>query len=419
MVDIGKELDKKLLGESFSSKKPHIFNDDKTTFKQLKDLFTEVFDTRMVKFSKKVPKIDAYLTVKDGDWYVSSYFRPEQEYPIGNAMKLRECDNDSIDSVQKTLGSIVDVLETIDPVLLNRFFANGNNKLRVSLVCPPAGCSKMYNDKCFTEYGGIDCFNGKEKVGDDKKSSFALYKILKASPTLKEEFGEITPEQLNAIKCCQDERTVLKQLVNQLAAMVDGLGWNCSIRDYVQDRYSRYLVNKALEHGLDVSKKGALVDELTSRLSGTSSLRPTKSDLATFAKREGVDIRSDNYKAFLDDIEQNAAQTNKDIISPIENALYYAVSSAANNVLSYATLDPSPKAKKLAQHVARDLFAVYQSIEDCVFDISKLDALKKALVKVCSYKEFAPAEVRIVNNGTPYSVACECEKLDKIYKAIA
>ena len=134
-----------------------------------------------------------------------------------------------------------------------------------------------------------------------------------------------------------------------MARLVDGIGWGCSIRDYVQDRYSRYLVNKALEHNLDVSKKGALVDELTSRLSGTSTLRPTKSDLATFAKREGIDVKSDDYKAFLDDIEQNAAMTNKDIMSPIENAIYFAVSNIVQALLSYISLDPNPKAKKLAQ----------------------------------------------------------------------
>lgn len=204
-----------------------------------------------------------------------------------------------------------------------------------------------------------------------------------------------------------------------MAKLVDGIGWGCTIRDYVQDRYSRYLVNKALEHGLDVSKKGNFVDELTSRLSGTSSLRPTKSDLATFAKREGIDIKSDNYKAFLDDIEQHAEQTSKDILFPIENALYYAVSTAANIVLSYASLDPNPKAKKLAQQIASDLFAVCTSIEECQLDPTKIDAMKKALVKVCAYKDIAPKEVRIVNGGVPYSVACECSKLDKIFKTIA
>ena len=418
MVDISKELDKKILEESFSSKKPHIFNDDKTTFKQLKELFTDIFDSRVIKFTKKVPKVDAYLTMKDGNWFVSSYLRPEQEYPIGNAMKLREAEGDSKDAVQKTFDSIAEALKSIDPVLLNRFFANGNNRLRISLVCPPEGCSKLYNDKCFTEYGGIDCFCNGKKIGDDKKSSFELYKIMKASPSLKSEFTEITPEQLAAVKNCKDERTVLKQLIETLSKLVDGIGWGCTIRDYVQDRYSRYLVNKALEHNLDVSKKGALVDELTSRLSGTSALRPTKSDLATFAKREGIDIKSDDYKAFLDDIEQNAERTNSDIMLPIENAIYYAVSNAANIILGYAALDPNPKAKKLAQQIAGNLFAVCNSIEDCTFDSSKLDAMKKALSKACAYKEFAPKEVRIVNNGTPYAVTCECDKLEILQKAI-
>lgn len=214
MVDISKELDSKILGESFSAKKPHIFNDDKTTFKQLKELFTDVFDTRMIKFTKKVPKIDAYLTVRDGNWLVSSYLRPEQEYPIGNAMKLREAEGDSEGAVQSTLDSIVSAFKTIDPVLLNRFFANGSNRVHISLVCPPEGCSKLYNDTCFAEYGGIDCFSDGNKVGDDKKSSFELYKILKASPDLRNEFSEITPEQLTAVKNCKDERSVLKQLVN-------------------------------------------------------------------------------------------------------------------------------------------------------------------------------------------------------------
>ena len=99
MVDISKELDKKILEESFSSKKSHIFNDDKTTFKQLKELFTDIFDSRVIKFTKKVPKVDAYLTVKDGNWFVSSYLRPEQEYPIGNAMKLQEAEGDAKDAM--------------------------------------------------------------------------------------------------------------------------------------------------------------------------------------------------------------------------------------------------------------------------------------------------------------------------------
>ena len=419
MVDIRKEIDSKIVSESFSAKKPHIFNDDKTTFKQLKQLFTDVFDTRMITFSKKVPKIDAYLTVKDGNWFVSSYLRPEQQLPIGNAAKLHEGEEDAANAVQSTFKCIADQLGSIDQVLLNRFFANGNNRLHVMLVCPPDGCSKLYNDKCFAQFDGIDCFNGKKKAGRDEKSSFEIYKILKACPELQNSLAEITPEQLRAIKLCFDERTTLKQLVKRLSKLVDGIGWGCTIRDYVQDRYSRYLVNKALEYDLDVSKNGSLVNELTSRLSGTSPLRPTKSDLATFAKREGIDVKSDAYKEFLNDIEEHASQTNADIMLPIENAIYYAMSCAANIVLGYAALNPDPKAKKVAQQVVDGLFAVCSSIEDCQFDSSKLDQMKKALAKVCAYKDIAPKEVRIMNNSTPYTVACDCGKLDKISSIIA
>ena len=314
--------------------------------------------------------------------------------------------------LQSTFNDIVEALKNVDPVLLNRFFANGNNRMHVSLACPPE-CDSG-NSKCFVDFNGIDCFSKGKKVGDDKKSGFELYQILKASPAMSNAFAEVTPEQLTAIKQCKNEQKVLDQLNGQLSKLVDGIGWGCSIHDYVQDRYSRYLVNKALEHGIDVSKNGSLVNELTSRLSGISTLHPTKSDLATFAKREGINTKSDAYKAFLDDIEHNAEQTSKDILLPIENALYFAVANAANGVLGYAALDQSPKAKKLAKQIASELFAICDSIEDCTFDSSKLDAMKKALEKVCAYKDIAPAELRIACNGIPYAVTCECDKLSKI-----
>lgn len=418
MVDISKELDKNILNESFSSKRPHLFNDDRTTFKQLKELFTNVFDGKMMKFSKKVPSIDVYLTTRDGDWYVSSYLRPKEEYPIGNAMKLRETEGDGQDAIKQSLDRIVECMKSIDPMLLNRYFANGNNRMHIKLICPPDGCSSFYNGSCFGTYNGIDCFSKGKKIGNDKKTSFELFKILKVCPSLNYEFSEVTPDQLTAIKACNDENEVLKQLINRLSKFIDGLGWGCSIHDYIQDRYSRYLVNKALEYGLDVSRNGSLVSELASRLSGTSSLRPTKSDLVTFAKREGIDVKSDNYKAFLDDVENNAQQTNSDIMLPIEKVLYFALANAACNVLGYASIDPNPKAKKFLHQIASDMFYNCKSIDDCAFDASKLDAMKKALAKICTYKDIAPKEVRVMNNGTPYSIACECEKFDKMHSLI-
>lgn len=152
--------------------------------------------------------------------------------------------------------------------------------------------------------------------------------------------------------------------------LVDGIGWGCTLKYYIQDKYARCIVNKALEHGIDISKGGAFAAEMASRLSGTSASRPTKSDLVTFAKREGVDCSSQEYKDFLADIESSAEQTSKEIMAPIEDLVYYAVSKAANNVMAAMALDPSPKAKKMLGQVAASLFAAGESIEQCGFDAS-------------------------------------------------
>ena len=150
-------------------------------------------------------------------------------------------------------------------------------------------------------------------------------------------------DKLCCMKKCKDEGKVLKEILAKLNSLIDGLGWGCSLKYYIEDKYSRYIINKALEHGLDISKNGQFANELVSRLSG-ASLRPTKSDLVTFAKREGIDFKSDAYKQFLDDIENTSSQMSHEIISPIEKILCYAISCAANNVIAMMSLDPNPQA---------------------------------------------------------------------------
>lgn len=87
-------------------------------------------------------------------------------------------------------------------------------------------------------------------------------------------------------------KKVLEKVLAKLNEFINGVGWKCTINDYVLDHYSRHLVNKALEHGLDVSRSSDFVNELASRLSNVSGRKPTRSDLATYAKREGLDTKS-------------------------------------------------------------------------------------------------------------------------------
>lgn len=365
--------------------------------------------------SRKVPMVDLYLTQKDGDWLVSSYVHPSKWIPIRRATSLNEVESSSQNAVKASLEDLAEACEEMeDEVFMNKCFANGKNRAHIGLVCPPEGCSSNYGDRCFLVFKGIDCFNDKGKcIGPDNDLGVEFLYKLNSADAVKQEMAQVPVEKLACMKKCKDEKKVLEEVLAALSKMVDGLGWGCSLKYYIEDKYSRYIINKALEHGLDISKNGQLANELVSRLSG-AGIRPTKSDLVTFAKREGIDCKSDAYKQFLEDIEDTAAQMSNEIISPIEKAICYAVSCAANNVIAMMTVDPSPQAQKLLKQVAVELFDAKDSLESCEFDINDLQSLKKSLSKLCAYQDIAPAEVRIMHNKLPYSFACDCKRLQRL-----
>ena len=418
MIDILDELDQKMLAESKKSRR-HIFNDDTMTFKQLKELFNDVFSTSIVKVSRHVPTVSMYVTNKDGEFYIASTSTPQKllkTNAVKQALHLDECECSAVDS---TLNDVIDVMKTIDSMLVNRYFANGKNMLKCTLVCPPNGCGDYYGDKCFIQFDGIDCFDKNCKsIGQDQKSSFELFKILKSNDNLTNELGAMSAEQLSALRKCRTEKNVLQNAIDALSKLVDGIGWGCSIKYYIQDKYARSIVNKALEHGLDVSKNGSFVNELAARLSGTSSSRPTKSDLVTFAKREGIDCNSQEYKDFLSDIESSAEQASKDIIAPIENVIYYVVSKAATNIIGLMALDPNPHVKKLLNQIAVQLFDTCDDINQCGFNVESLANMKKALQKLCTYKDMMPTEIRVMAGGKPYSIVGDASKIQRLLEVV-
>lgn len=364
--------------------------------------------------SKKVPMIDLYLTQQDGGWFVSSYVRPSKWIPIRRANSLNEVESDQKNVIQDTLNDLAEACEDMDEVFLNKCFANGKNKARIGLVCPPAGCDNLYGNRCFLVFKGIDCFNDKGKcIGSDEDLGVDFLNQINQSDSLQQELVQLPVEKLSCMKRCKDESKVLAEVLAALNKLVDGIGWGCSLKYYIEDKYSRYIINKALEHGLDISKNGQLANELVSRLSG-ASLRPTKSDLVTFAKREGIDCKSDAYKQFLDDIENTSSQMSKEIISPIEKVICYAVSCAANNVIAMMQLDPNPQAQKLLKQIAVELFDAKESLDACEFDMNDLQYLKKTLAKLCAYQDIAPSEVRVMYNHIPCSFTCDCSKLKKL-----
>lgn len=204
----------------------------------------------------------------------------------------------------------------------------------------------------------IKCYDKNFKeIGEDTESAEKLFNTLRNHGALCHEMTEIALPKVAALKGCANSKVVLAKILEKLNEFINGVGWGCSIDSYIQDKYSRHIINKALEHNLDVSRNSPFVHELVSRLSGTS-VRPTKSDLMTFAKREGLDCKSDDYKSFLSDIESNSAEIGKEIIQPIENLLYYAIIMAAKNIIGYMTADPSSATQKLMDNIDCSCFSL-------------------------------------------------------------
>lgn len=393
MIDLCKELDQALaLNESAVGKGrvKHIFDDGELTFAEIRDILTKVFSGDL-KMTEKVDGIPVFITYKDGD-FCGCCSPKEVSKPIAfkkmcnccKAAEAKEAFSASLDDLALAHGKL-------DPVLLNKYFANGQNFMKCQLVYPLEGKLHDYNGKCFVTFDTLGCYDSDFKeVGQDQESAEALFNELRANDALKQENTEISKPAILKIKSLVNAKKILQNVLGKLNEFINGVGWKCTINDYVLDRYSRHLVNKALEHGLDVSRSSDFVVELANRLSNVSGKKPTRSDLVTFAKREGLDCKSDSYKSFISDVEDNAAAANDEIIKPLEDLIIYAGIQLMKCIEGFMAADPSQEAKK----ALASLDGTITSIKEGEYELSpeKIAAFKKNLAKIEHYHEMLPAE---------------------------
>ena len=393
MIDLSKELDAAYtLNESAAGRGrvKHIFDDGELTFAEIRDILTKVFSGDL-RLSEKVDGIPVLITYKDGA-FCGCCDPKEVAKPVAFKKMCSCCKtSDAKTAFSASLDDLASALSQLDPVLLNKYFANGQNFMKCQLVCPCEGRLHDYGGKCFVTFDSLGCYDSDFKeVGQDQESAQALFDDLMANDALKQENTEISKPAILKIKSVVQAKKVLETVLAKLNQFIDGVGWKCTINDYVLDRYSRHLVNKALEHGLDVSRSSEFVTELASRLSNVSGKKPTRSDLVTFAKREGLDSKSDSYREFIDDVEGCAAETNDEIIKPIEDLIIYAGLQLMKCIEGFMAADPS----KEAQKALASLDSTITSIKEGEYDMppEKLAAFKKNLAKIEQYHEMLPAE---------------------------
>lgn len=146
-----------------------------------------------------------------------------------------------------------------------------------------------------------------------------------------------------------------------------------------------------MEADFPINKRSDFVDELADRLSKLSKRRPTKSDLAAFAKKEGIDVKGEQYNNFIKEIDSTIDDANQVIIKPLEDLVIKAGLLLMKNLVGFISADPKKSSKKLAGELdsaIKDL-----SDKETSLDMSKLNRFKKNLAKLDQYqREIMPAE---------------------------
>lgn len=397
-IDFDSMFEDALLVESCTCKNAkHIFSDGQLTFADIRDILTKVFsgDLRMTEKTNGLP---LSMTFKDGKFCIA-----QDSEQLSDPICIDDASYDVPDAldqmVKTTVSEVAEALHGLDPVLLNKYFANGQNFMQFQVVLPPEANAADYNGRCFVVLQCIKCYNDKfDEIGEDNESSTALFDEMKQNDTVKNSMVEISEPSILRLKNAVQAKEALDKLTSRLNLFIDGVGWRCSINDYVLDKYSRHIVNKALEHGLDVSKSSEFVNELASRLSNISGRKPTRSDLLTYAKRDQIDFKSDNYRAFIEDLETNADATNSEIIKPIEDLVFDAGRMLMANVIGYMAVDPSTTAKKALASVGE-----ISQENDC--SAESIAQFKKSLAKVEQYHETMPADgIVFMYKSKPYKL---------------
>lgn len=418
MINIEDIFEDTMICEGLTAPK-HMFDDGELTFADIRDVLTRIFSGGL-KITEQLDGLDLLVTYKDGSFHVATTPKDIKDPIPLDKITVKMCDQDPAvqEAFMRSVKDLSVALSELDPIQLNKFFANGQNFMHCKVIYPPCQNVMDYGNKCFLCLDKLMCFNDKFKeVGEDTESAKSLFNVLNNNGVLQQGTFEITKPNILKLKSLQTSKETLDKILSKLNQFIDGVGWKCSLNGYIQDRYGRHIVNKALEHGLDVSKNSEFVNELANRLSNISGRKPTKQDLVTYAKREGIDCRSQQYRDLIDDLQKNSQATNEDIIKPIENLIAYAALQLMKNIEGYMSVDPSATAGKTLATLDDAIIKLNE--KDIDMPPEKMLVFKKNLARIEKYHEMMPAAGVLVKfKGKVYKMTPNFGEANEILKII-
>lgn len=364
----------------------HLFEDPDLTFKQLKDIFTKLF-TGKIGITEKTDGQALAITYKDGKVGASRNIATLKD-PMSIEQVTAKFDGrgEVKDAFVKSMTDISKAINSLSEEEKQEIFNNGHNFMAFEIIYPPTKNVVDYGTRCLIQLHGVNIYDDKwHKVSEDKAIADRLFELLKSKHALKQDTFEITSDAKLQLKDSKTGKDSLAKVLDKLASLVDGLGWNATINDYAQERFEKYIINMAMKAEFDVAKHSDFVSKLAQRMSNISKSNVTKSDLATYAKQESIDIKDQKYKDFVNQVDATKDEANQYVIKPIEDLVIGAGLLLMKNLVGYVSADPKASAKKLAIELQ---FAIDElANKETSLDDRKLARFKKNLAKLDQYQK--------------------------------
>ena len=363
----------------------HLFERPDLTFKQLKDIFTKVFRGKL-EISEKTDGQNLTITCIDGKVKAARNKATLKEpMDIDAIAKKFDGRGPLKDAFVNSMKDVQSAIESLSEEQQNEIFGNGKNYLSFEIIYPPTKNVVDYGDRCLIQFHGIAIYNDKwEKESEDKEAAKKLYDMLAEKDALKQKTFELTGPAILHIKNAKSGEASLAQVLKKLAVVQGDLPDQTSVSKYAKVRYVKYIKNIAKASSLQLNDKPKFVDALADRLSSVSNKPTSKADVLAIAKKEKLDPKSDEVKAFIKKLDETSAEANQQVIKPLENVVIYAGLRLMKNLVGYISTNPSATAKKMAEEVSQAIDELSSKQEH--LDPSELARFKKNLAKLDEFQ---------------------------------
>ena len=405
--------DHELLFESSRyNKVGHIFNDQNLTFGEIRDMFRSIFSGN-TELCEKVDGINVSITYKDGEFRIAknkSMLKDPIRYSHIGAQfdgcpRLRDAFINSANDLSKALNSL-------QRHNLDMIFNDGKNFLNIDIIYPPARNVMDYGNKCILQLNSLDIYDDQyNKLDEDEELRDDIFQSLKTHNALRQELFEISKPNVLRIKDSVDASAAYDFLISDLDQLVDGIGYNATIQDYVNTRLKKHIVNCAMKEGLDVDMNSDFVNAMVDRISCISHRRPTKTDLICYAKKEGINPRSNQYANLFTNLHNTSDCINEQIMLPIESLVIKASNLLFKNLVGFMAADPNKNSQRIVSEL-EDTIHMVES-DDQHLTREKLRRFRKHMKKIQEYQN----ESTFPTEGVMFKYTTKDGK-SKVYKLI-